>query len=96
MWECRGTYNVIAGDAVGLAPGAHDEGIVVGEDGDLVDSLGAKLGELGDVLGDVVGGADGGEGTCRLWRSVREPWGKWMLQAAECRMQCRGRGGKWR
>jgi hypothetical protein len=60
------TYNVIAGNTVGLAPGAHDVGIVVGEDGDLVDTLLAELGELLDVLRDVVGGADGSEGTC--WR----------------------------
>lgn len=61
----RETYNVIASDTVGLAPGAHDVGIVVGQDGNNVDALGAQLGELLDVLGDVVGGADGGEGTCR-------------------------------
>lgn len=60
------TYNVVAGHTVGLAPGAHDESIVVGKDGDLVDTLGAQLRELLDVLGDVVGRADGGEGTCRI------------------------------
>lgn len=59
------TYNVITGNAVGLAPGAHDIGIVVGQDGDNVDTLGAELGELLDVLGDVVGRANGGEGTCK-------------------------------
>lgn len=59
------TYNVIAGNTVGLAPGTHDEGIVVGQDGDLVNTLGAQLGELSDVLGNVVGRADGGEGTCK-------------------------------
>lgn len=64
------TYNVVAGNTVGLAPGAHDVGIVVGQDGDLVNTLGAELGELGNVLGDVVGGANGGESTCRRWRSV--------------------------
>jgi hypothetical protein len=57
-------YNVITGDAVGLAPGAHDVGIVVGQDSDDVDTLGADLRELLDVLGNVVGRADGGEGTC--------------------------------
>ena len=75
------TYNVVASDAVGLAPGAHDVGIVVGQDGNNVNTLGAQLGELLDVLGDVVGRADGGEGTCRVrWRSARnmqgEPWGR--------------------
>lgn len=59
------TYNVVAGDTVGLTPGAHDVGIVVGQNGDLVDTLGAELRELLDVLGDVVGGADGGESTCK-------------------------------
>lgn len=58
-----GSYNVISLHAVGLAPGAHDEGIVVGENGDLVDSLLAELGEFLDVLGDVVGGADRCEST---------------------------------
>jgi hypothetical protein len=59
------TYNVITGNTVGLAPGAHDVGIVVGQDGDDIDTLGAELGELLDVLGDVVGRANGGEGTYR-------------------------------
>lgn len=58
------SYNVITGNTVGLAPGAHDVGIVVGEDGDLVDTLLAELGKLLDVLGNVVGGADGSESTC--------------------------------
>ena len=57
------TYNVIVLDAVGLAPGAHDEGIVVGQDGNNVNTLGTELRELLLVLGDVVGRADGGEGT---------------------------------
>lgn len=55
--------NVVVGDLVGLTPGAHDEGIVVGKDGNNVDTLLADLRELLNVLGDVVGGADGGEGT---------------------------------
>lgn len=55
--------NVVVGDLVGLTPGAHDESIVVGKDGNSVDTLLAELGELLDVLGDVVGRADGGEGT---------------------------------
>lgn len=69
------TYNVITGNTVGLAPGAHNVGIVVGKDGNGIDTLGAELRELGEVLGDVVGGADGSEGTCREWRSAGEPWG---------------------
>ena len=57
------THNVIVLDPVGLTPGAHDVGIVVGQDGNNVDTLLADLGELGKVFGDVVGSADGGEGT---------------------------------
>lgn len=72
------SYNVITGHTVGLAPGAHDVGIVVSEDGDLVDTLLAELGKLLDVLGDVVGGADGSESTCGGQRE--EP----------CRLQMRG------
>ena len=60
------TYNVVTGDAVGLAPGAHHVGIVVSEDGNDVDTLGTDLRELLDVLGDVVGRADGGESTCNF------------------------------
>lgn len=59
----QGTYDVITSDLVGLAPGAHDIGIVVGKDGNDVDTLGAELRELLEVLGDVAGRADGGEGT---------------------------------
>lgn len=57
------TYNVIVLDAVGLTPGAHDEGIVVGQDGNNVNTLLTDLRELLLVLGDVVGRADGSEGT---------------------------------
>lgn len=62
--ERQDTYDVVVLDTVGLAPGAHDVGIVVGQNGDLVDTLGAELRELLDVLGNVVGGADRGESTC--------------------------------
>lgn len=73
-YACGGTYNVVTGDTVGLAPSAHDVGIVVGKDGNLVDTLLAELGELLDVLGDVVGGADGSEGTCGggQWESLAD------------------------
>lgn len=63
MLDGTRTYDVITSDLVGLAPGAHDVGIVVGDDGNNVDTLGAELRELLDVLGDVAGRADGGEGT---------------------------------
>lgn len=66
------TYNVIASDTVGLAPGAHNVSIIVGQNGNNVDTLGAQLGELLNVLGNMVGGADGGESTCRVgWRSAK-------------------------
>lgn len=55
--------NVVPSDLVGLAPGAHDIGIVVGEDGNNVNTLGTDLGELLDVLGNVASRADGSEGT---------------------------------
>lgn len=55
--------DVVVGDLVSLAPGAHDESIVVGKDGNNVDALLADLRELLDVLGDVVGRADRGEST---------------------------------
>lgn len=57
------TYDVVVLDTVGLAPGAHDVGIVVGEDGNNVDTLGVDLGQTLKVLGDVTSGADGSEGT---------------------------------
>lgn len=63
VWFEEETYNVVVLDAVGLTPGAHDKGIVVGQDGNNVNTLGMDLGELLLVLGDVVGRADGGEGT---------------------------------
>ena len=59
----EGTYEVVVLDTVGLAPGAHDVGIVVSKDGNNVDTLSADLGKTLEVLGDVTGGADGGEGT---------------------------------
>lgn len=57
------TYEVVSGNTVGLAPGAHDVGVVVGEDSNDIDTLGLELRELLGVLGNVSGGADGGEST---------------------------------
>jgi hypothetical protein len=37
------TYNVVVLDVVGLGPGAHNIGIIVGKDGDNVDTLLADL-----------------------------------------------------
>ena len=50
-------------DAVGLAPGGHDEWVVASEDGNDIDALGLELWELLDVVWDVLGGAGWGEGT---------------------------------
>lgn len=57
------TYDVVASDLVGLTPGAHDVGVVVGKDGNNVDTLLTELGESLDVAGDVSGRADRSEGT---------------------------------
>lgn len=54
---------VVSGNTVGLAPGAHDVGVVVGENSNDIDTLGLELRELLGVLGNVSGGADGGEST---------------------------------
>lgn len=54
-------YNRLVLDAVGLAPGGHDEGVVVGDDDDLVDALSLEVVELGLVARDVVGLAGRGE-----------------------------------
>lgn len=57
------TYNEVIGDPVGLAPGGHDIGVVVGDDDDMVDALGLEGGLLIDEGGDVPLGARGGEST---------------------------------
>lgn len=59
----RQEENIVASDGVGLAPGAHDVGIVVGENGDNINTLGPQGREVLNVSGDVGGRADGGEGT---------------------------------
>ena len=55
------TYDRLILDAVGLAPGGHDEGVVVGDDNDLVNALRLEVVELGLVARDVVGLAGRGE-----------------------------------
>ena len=62
--------DVVARDVVDLAPGAHDPGVVGGDDGDLVYAFGLELVDLLDVRGQVVGLAAGGEGACRREGSV--------------------------
>ena len=69
---CGVSYDVIA-DAVRLAPGAHDEGIIEGKDGDDVNALLAEVGEVLDVSGDVIHGAGGGEGA--WYPALAGAWG---------------------
>lgn len=56
------TYNVLVVDAVGLAPGRHDKGVVAGNHDNLVDALGLELVNLAREAGDVVDLAGRGEG----------------------------------
>jgi hypothetical protein len=60
--ESSCTYNEVILDVVGLAPGGHDEGVVVGEEDDLVDALGLELVDVGQVRGQVGDVAGRGEG----------------------------------
>ena len=48
---------------MGLAPGRHDVGVIVGDDDDVVDALGLECGLVLDVSRQVRGLADGREGT---------------------------------
>lgn len=57
-----GTYNIVTLDAICFSPGAHDEGVVVRNDGDDINTLGFELVEVVDVAGKMGGGAGGGEG----------------------------------
>lgn len=49
-------------DIVRLAPGAHDEGVVVSDASDDVDTLGEEILALFNVSGEMAGGAARGEG----------------------------------
>lgn len=62
MRRGRESHDELVLDAVGLAPGRHDEGVVVGNDDDLVNALGLELVGVVDVRGDVGGRAGGREG----------------------------------
>lgn len=48
------TYNVIILDAVRLAPCRHDEGIIGGNEDDLVNARGLELVHVGEVRGEVL------------------------------------------
>lgn len=61
--ERVGTYNEVIRNAVRLAPGTHDKGIVVGDHDDLVDALGLQSVLLLEEGRDVLFGAGGREGT---------------------------------
>jgi hypothetical protein len=56
-------YDVIASDLVRLAPGGHDIGIVVGQNGYNINALLLELGEGLNVAGNVASGANRSEGT---------------------------------
>lgn len=62
MGEETTTHNEVILDLVRLAPGAHHEGVVVGDHDDLVDALGLEGVLLLDEGGDVLLGAGGREG----------------------------------
>jgi hypothetical protein len=47
------TYERIILDAVGLAPGGHDEGVVEGDADDEIDALGLEVAELRQVARDM-------------------------------------------
>jgi hypothetical protein len=64
VWDEEGgdeTYDRLILDAVGLAPGGHDEGVVEGDHDDLVDALALELLELADEARDVCDLARGRE-----------------------------------
>lgn len=61
MYRWR-TYDGVVVDGVGLAPAGHDEGVIVGEEDDVVDALGLELVLVLDEGGKVGGRAGGGEG----------------------------------
>ena len=56
-------YDVVALDAKGLAPGAHDKSVVGGDDEDLVDAFGLELVDVLDEGRDVPLSAGRGEGS---------------------------------
>lgn len=55
--------NAVVGDTVGLGPAVHDEGIVEGNNDDLVNALGLDLVDVLGVGRNVGAGAGGGEST---------------------------------
>ena len=61
----RQEKNVVASDAVGLAPCTHDVGVVVGENGDNINTLSPQSGKVLNVSGNMGGRANGSEGTCK-------------------------------
>jgi len=55
-------YDRVVLNAVGLAPGRHDEGVVRRDEDDTVDAFGPELIEVGNVRRDVLLLAGGREG----------------------------------
>jgi hypothetical protein len=60
--EWRQSYNIVILDVIGLAPRAHDEGVVEGNAGNDIDALALQLGQILDEARKMLGGASGGEG----------------------------------
>lgn len=58
-----GKDDEVVPDVVGLGPGGHDKGVVVGDDDDLVHALGLEGLAVVDVRGEVGRLAGGGEGS---------------------------------
>lgn len=53
------SYNRVIHHFVGFAPGAHDEGIIEGDNGNDIDPLLLELGQVLDISGQVVDRAGG-------------------------------------
>jgi hypothetical protein len=75
----RGPYNRVIRHFVGLAPRAHDEGVVEGDHGDDVDPLLLELGQVLDISWQVVDRAGGRKGSYQSesdthnWRCQWQP-----------------------
>jgi hypothetical protein len=58
-----GTHDFVSADLIGLAPGAHDEGVVESHNGHNVHTLSTELRQILDISGHVVHRASRGEST---------------------------------
>lgn len=58
-----GTHDFVSAHLVGLAPGAHHEGVIESHDGNNVNTLCAELGQVLNISWHVVDGAGRGKST---------------------------------